>query len=746
MNILKQLLNSEQNRIYKTISKEFDSIFYKKYNPELGDIDLIAHYIEYGWKEGQDPAPYFSTNDYMQNNPDVREKNINPFFHYLEYGKSEGRLITKSTQATGPLIKNLIKNLATIHHKEQITKMISPEELDKRILNFFDENYYSSNYPDIVSSNIPPLTHYIKHGWIEKRRPNHWYSDALIATKHLKFSPSTPPFLIYLSTTSEKDLEIHKMRVCSDSGHADCWACNILRPHFHSEYYRKKYNDAHNIDDALSHFCETGWKELRDPSPYFNTSYYLQSYSDVRSANVNPFIHYLTQGIKEGRKPHYDDWVNIKLLQQIKTIDVLSFEYSKITPDLKVQSKEHLFLSLYKNLQEYSGKLVLSISNDNYLKHTGGIQKFVRSESRWAKDSGITYLNICPTRPALALTVNSVSKTFLVNCTAGNEFIGTFTLSEVYETLDDLVAKIPTLNSTAIIHSVMGWNLDLLVQLIRNRMHKTYFYVHDYYSLCPEYRLLRNGIEPCDAPNVKGGICRICVHKSARENYINHFSSLFNSINPHLIFPSETAKSAFVNSGLYKNLTASILPHIDVKIARDSGKHVAEKIVNPNNSNKIRIAYCGSPIGHKGFYHYEKIMDIVRDNNLLEFYHFGSTNTDLNGLIYKKVLLEQGLSSMSSAIKESNIDIVFIGSTWRETFNFIAYEALQSGAAILTLNSSGNVAELVNKYLVGKVVANWQDAARLISDKSLTDMISEWKLAIQRLDFSENKSIFSLDK
>ena len=55
--------------------------------------------------------------------------------------------------------------------------------------------------------------------------------------------------------------------------------------------------------DPLQHFESYGWKEGRDPNPYFDTAGYLAHYADVKAAGINPFDHYVTVGWQEGRDP-----------------------------------------------------------------------------------------------------------------------------------------------------------------------------------------------------------------------------------------------------------------------------------------------------------------------------------------------------------------------------------------------------------------------------------------------------------
>ena len=44
------------------------------------------HYLEEGWREGRDPSPTFSTNDYLAARRDVARAGINPLLHHVRYG------------------------------------------------------------------------------------------------------------------------------------------------------------------------------------------------------------------------------------------------------------------------------------------------------------------------------------------------------------------------------------------------------------------------------------------------------------------------------------------------------------------------------------------------------------------------------------------------------------------------------------------------------------------------------------
>jgi hypothetical protein len=70
------------------------------------------------------------------------------------------------------------------------------------------------------------------------------------------------------------------------------------------EYYAKTYPDvAASGTDPLEHFCRFGWREGRQPNPWFDTEWYLAQNQDVCRAGLNPLVHYIRHGEEEGRRP-----------------------------------------------------------------------------------------------------------------------------------------------------------------------------------------------------------------------------------------------------------------------------------------------------------------------------------------------------------------------------------------------------------------------------------------------------------
>jgi hypothetical protein len=62
--------------------------------------DPLWHFLALGRKHQLDPSPMFDTEHYISSHPDVRDSNLNPLFHYLEYGIGERRQPIRSVQET----------------------------------------------------------------------------------------------------------------------------------------------------------------------------------------------------------------------------------------------------------------------------------------------------------------------------------------------------------------------------------------------------------------------------------------------------------------------------------------------------------------------------------------------------------------------------------------------------------------------------------------------------------------------
>ncbi|MBK1723538.1 hypothetical protein [Thiocystis violacea] len=75
---------------------------------------------------------------------------------------------------------------------------------------------------------------------------------------------------------------------------------------FDETWYRREYlGGARNVD-PVEHYLSVGAMRGLNPSPGFETAYYLKVNQDVLESGMNPLIHYLRFGMSEGRRPTPD--------------------------------------------------------------------------------------------------------------------------------------------------------------------------------------------------------------------------------------------------------------------------------------------------------------------------------------------------------------------------------------------------------------------------------------------------------
>ncbi|MFV0490831.1 MAG: hypothetical protein ACK5M4_03340 [Pseudorhodobacter sp.] len=87
---------------------------------------------------------------------------------------------------------------------------------------------------------------------------------------------------------------------------ARLWQLRILRESglFVPDWYRSQNPDLAPEEDPARHYLRIGGAEGRAPGPWFDGAHYLRLYPDVAASGINPLIHFLTDGWREGRSAH----------------------------------------------------------------------------------------------------------------------------------------------------------------------------------------------------------------------------------------------------------------------------------------------------------------------------------------------------------------------------------------------------------------------------------------------------------
>jgi glycosyltransferase involved in cell wall biosynthesis/GT2 family glycosyltransferase len=183
-----------------------------------------------------------------------------------------------------------------------------------RASGLFDRRYYLRENPDVASAGVEPLDHYGYHGYREERRPN-FYFDKHAYAKQLSDSDAAElehHLIHYIESGERRGLnpsilfDVDWYRETYELGEQQSPLAHYLAhcrsrslrpiPEFDSDYYLGKNPDVKQAGiDPFEHFFQNGWAEGRDPSPGFDTRFYVRRHLGGDKSQ-NPFEHYLLKG------------------------------------------------------------------------------------------------------------------------------------------------------------------------------------------------------------------------------------------------------------------------------------------------------------------------------------------------------------------------------------------------------------------------------------------------------------------
>jgi hypothetical protein len=226
----------------------FDASWYLRRYRDVAaaGLDALKHYIEHGWREDRAPNAYFDPVWYHATSGISRDDNA--LLHYAGQGEAQGL-------APGPN---------------------------------FDPVWYRTTYALPAASS--PLADFLarRHDGTVAPCARLWSVRGLPETDAAE--PGDDPFLRFVQTASPVASADKQLLEASE----------VLDRNF----YALHSSDVMEAQmDPLDHFCEFGWREMRQPNFYFNLRWYLATNPDAAQLGVNPLLHYLLVGEPAGRRP-----------------------------------------------------------------------------------------------------------------------------------------------------------------------------------------------------------------------------------------------------------------------------------------------------------------------------------------------------------------------------------------------------------------------------------------------------------
>ena len=477
-----------------------------------------------------------------------------------------------------------------------------------------------------------------------------------------------------------------------------------IKAHFDSDFYRAKYQDTDQAGvDPLWHYCTTGWTEKRDPRSDFSTATYLEMNPDVAAAGINPFWHYVVAGKAEGRETSHPGGYKVEILKTLPSLDQIVRQWRKPESPPESMTAVQVARLLAHRITSGINCLAISVGHDHYKKISGGIQLCIQREEQLAKERGVLYLNVHPWQPLPILASATEDPDPMVALVLAGQDIGVCHTSVLTQALNKIEVKLHGA-IYVIVHSLLGHAIEQVKDWVGLRKdRRCWFWLHDFFSLCPSYALQRNNISFCDAPAIDSNACAICIYGDERRSHMRRITEFFENATVTAIAPSEVTKRFWLSKA--NNLTAEvkILPHMEMPWL-DREKPIVKKSTLP-----ISIAFLGGPVYHKGWNVFEKLTQNLEGDPRYRFVYLGKSNPHLSGLQRINVhVTSDDYFAMTRAVSEAQIDYVLHWATWPETFSFTTYEAIAGGAYVLTNPISGNVAATVADTGMGAVFPDEQ--------------------------------------
>lgn len=362
-------------------------------------------------------------------------------------------------------------------------------------------------------------------------------------------------------------------------------------------------------------------------------------------------------------------------------------------------------------------KLVVVFTHTNYELISGGTEKFVREYAALIRSQNAVDLTIFP------LAHRGKNYPFYVGILFKGKFLGIYNADRIEKVIIWHIRKYDLVFSCVVIQHLKNSNLGIVLRVIEYFKAQTFLFIHDFYSICCNTRLISDDGEHCGFDIPSEYKCHLCSMKSEGIAHYNAISLFYEKIDKYLskvYVPSEfVAEKILMVFPQWMN-KIEVRPHL---ILSGFKKHKL-------NNGKIKIAYVGAQIDDKG---YDKWIYLVKQlsekcSEDYEFYYFGYGSDRLPGVINIYAAESTG-QKMENLLMQNNIDIAFFWTKCGETYSYVYYEMSLAGVFVVTNNRSGNVACEVSKNENGIIFSCIEDVVDwFINSKVVRDDVHYYRV------------------
>jgi len=464
---------------------------------------------------------------------------------------------------------------------------------------------------------------------------------------------------------------------------------------FDRAFYLETYPDVGEAGaDPLDHFMTHGWHEGRDPSAEFSVRAYLEAFPEVAESGINPFVHWLTHGRPRAVLAEHPLGFRYEIVERLGTLDA---RIAAAVGGAALRLGDEAMLA--RALGESRGgldRLHVTFSHDDFTANLGGVQLVLKREATQLAEQGRDHLHLYPAKPWPV--VRPADATGGLGVVWNGRAVGVHQTATVIRALGAAAGDQPVAGRSFAIHSLLGHDADETADILAAAgLTDGAFWLHDFASLCAGFHLLRNDVEDCAAPPPGSAACGVCVYGPWRARHLEAHARLFERLRLTVISPSESALELW--------RAATDLPVAATVVHPHAALTPRGPAPEPRADRPFRLAYAGFPAAHKGWPVFRRLALRHAGDPRYEFLHLGARPEPNLGLPFQQVIAgpDQPLA-MQAALEAHEADAVVVWPLCRETFSFVAYEAVAAGCAVITGPDSGNVAAFVAASGQGQVL------------------------------------------
>ncbi len=404
---------------------------------------------------------------------------------------------------------------------------------------------------------------------------------------------------------------------------------------------------------------------------------------------------------------------------EVLTRHTAPLEYDRVPVHFAGKKLDHDML-LHSLERLKSLPFSLALSQDDYVHVVGGVQLKLADQQREMNLHGQAYLHLSPY--LVRNTLDFSDQPGVMRLTLDGQFLGYVDDETLLSVLATLIGH-GTLRSIEL-HHLMGWKPGYIAHILdmagKSPIH---LWLHDFFSICPNYVLLRNDREYCHAPDPQSNACKVCYYGSIRPLHYQAIENLIQRYPIQAVAPSEFALELWRQKFPVFNGEGLVIPN--ATLVWD------DKFTSTDKDKALRVAFVGYPVMHKGWQTWLNLTEKFGQDPRYEFFHFSADwQRSPNFEKVSVIVNPQNRSAMTDALHDNEIDVAFLWSICPETFSFTLYESLAAGCYVVTNPASGNIQSTIIK--------NPQIGVVYLNETELVQAFEEGSIIQNFVDFNEN--------